>query len=266
MSYYGDIADAVEASARAAIRAEAASLKLKRQEMVFRNAKGGTLYSSTTKRRTGYLAGIRRRRKSVVAIVRKEIRSAKETKEFYGATTASISVPGDTSTHTANLSLVALGTDQEDRQGEEISPEFLQIRGILEPVDAAVYSIVRLFVVRYTGDDNAFAFSWADMLAVNIAAQDYGTYSCWDHTNVEKDKIVLWDRTYNIKTTTASLSAAPTVHFNIMIPRYKLRDIHFTSATKGLNQLFLCAFSSKTNASGDAPHISYNWMLRFKEN
>ncbi len=111
------------------------------------------------------------------------------------------------------------------------------------------------------------------MLASSTAVQDFGTQSVFDTTEVGKGKpyTILYNEERVIGTSeigdTANIpNRLGTRHpFRVFVTN--LRRVEVTDAVNsdGLNNIYITAISNRTNASGFAPLINYNWRLDFKD-
>ncbi len=208
----------------------------------------------------------------VRSIAKKIVRGSSETKHFFGSTD-NIATPGDTSIHLQKLSLVTQGDGSNQFEGQRFSPIALSLKGFIVPNDTAVTIRSRVTIFQFAVDDDLSTPVAGDMWANTAVAQGFGVHSVVDTSNVGKGKRmkILWDRQFVLGTSEVGDTAnipnrfGIAQHWNMFLTG--LDTIWLTDAAngQGRNHLYLSAITDRTDASGDAALVNYNWRLDFKD-
>ncbi len=209
---------------------------------------------------------------AVRSIAKKVVRGSSETKHFFGSQD-NVAIPGDTAIHNNKLTLLTQGDSSSQMEGNRFSPSALSIKGFIVPNDLAVTIRARITVYQFFLDDDLTTPVPGDMWGNTDIAQGFGVHSVVDTTNVGKGKRmkILWDRQFVLGTNeTGDTANIPNrfgiaQHWNIFLTG--LDTVWMTDAanSQGRNHIRLTAITDRTNASGDAALINYNWRLDFKD-
>jgi len=154
-----------------------------------------------------------------------------------------------------NLSLVNQGVTVNDRVGDELIVQRLEMSYILEQINVNIISTIRVMIFAWRINVTLLAPASTTLLQ-SFAAAPVLSFPNWDYRT---QFVKIYDQMHSLAGLVGSPTESSTVHVLNVVLRNMPKKLVFSPGTTGSNNALYMLYMSDTSATN--PTISYNIRL-----